>query len=157
MQSNKVLEQKPGPVSRCRVLLLEWVTHGGAAQWVTQMWNINKRGHTRVEPQPNGTRAHTCRATAPRGRAWCVPMTTRPGRGLREDSHYPLALPWQPQAPRPRPHTLGSSLSQAAGRQLWAQCVTLTAADAFLWRSGDFWPSLGQTVETAGRAGQMAA
>lgn len=84
-------------------------------------------------------------------------MTTRPGRGLREDSHYPLALPWQPQAPRPRPHTLGSSLSQAAGRQLRAQCVTLTAADAFLWRSGDFWPSLGQTVETAGRAGQMAA
>lgn len=76
---------------------------------------------------------------------WCLcitPATASPRLMGRELIHIdrdaadtrsklPAPITMATKSPNTCPHTLGTSLNQAAGQQLWSQCVTLTAGDSF--------------------------
>lgn len=137
----------------------------GPASWATAWF-----GGT--EPAISCSSASHALACPCRQRGWAAARLHRPGHRLAvadgpwADSYWsgccwhplkaPAPIAMATKSPNTCPHTLGTSLNQAAGQQLWSQCVTLTAGDSFLWCSGDFWPSLGQTVENVGIAGQTA-
>lgn len=118
-----------------------------------KLLTLPARSGVAVPAQPTGSGAAASpspSSPSPPRRWWAVSWFILIGMLLT-----PAPIAMATKSPNPCPRTLGSSLNQAAGQQLWSQCVPLTAGDSVYDAQVIFWPSLGPTVENVGIVGQM--